>query len=99
MHFGAYDYVTWARGKTAQEVYKGELELVRTADQLGFEHYFLPEHHFLDFCLLPNQEVFMSAAAMITKNIQLLKVDVSKLGSRTDENDLSRLVVVHPTKT
>jgi len=72
MHFGAYDYVTWARGKTAQEVYQGELELVRTADHLGFEHYFLPEHHFLDFCLLPNQEVFMSAAAMVTKNIQLV---------------------------
>jgi len=72
MHFGAYDYVTWAKGKTAAEVYRGELELVKTAERLGFEHYFLPEHHFLDFCLLPNQEVFMSAAAAITSKIQLV---------------------------
>jgi len=72
MRFGAYDYVTWAKGKSAQEVYQGELELVQTAERLGFEHYFLPEHHFLDFCLLPNQEVFMTAAAMVTKQIQLV---------------------------
>ncbi|MDA4130194.1 MAG: LLM class flavin-dependent oxidoreductase, partial [Thaumarchaeota archaeon] len=67
-----YDYVTWARGKTAQEVYQGELGLVHIADMLGFEHYFLPEHHFLDFCLLPNQEIFITAAAMVTKKIQLV---------------------------
>ena len=72
MHFGAYDYVTWARGKTASEVYSGELELLRTAERLGFEHYFLPEHHFLDFCLLPNQEIFMAAAAVTTSKIQLV---------------------------
>src|SRR5579875_947405 len=72
MRFGVYDYVTWARGKTAQEVYEGELELVQKAEELGFEHYFSPEHHFLDFCLLPNQEVFLAAAAVRTKKIQLV---------------------------
>jgi alkanesulfonate monooxygenase SsuD/methylene tetrahydromethanopterin reductase-like flavin-dependent oxidoreductase (luciferase family) len=72
MRFGAYDYVTWAKGKTAPEVYREELQLVQIAEQLGFEHYFLPEHHFLDFCLLPNQEVFMAAAAALTNRIQLV---------------------------
>ena len=72
MQFGVYDYVTWARGKNAQEVYEGELELVRKAEELGFQHYFSPEHHFLDFCLLPNQEVFLAAAAVTTKRIQLV---------------------------
>lgn len=72
MHFGAYDYVTWAKGKAADEVYRGELELIQKAEEFGFEHYFLPEHHFLDFCLLPNQEVFMAAAAVLTKKIQLV---------------------------
>jgi alkanesulfonate monooxygenase SsuD/methylene tetrahydromethanopterin reductase-like flavin-dependent oxidoreductase (luciferase family) len=72
MQFGAYDYVTWAKGKSADEVYKGELDLVRKAEELGFSHYFLPEHHFLDFCLLPNQEIFMAAAAALTRKIQLV---------------------------
>ena len=72
MHFGAYDYVTWAKGKAADEVYRGELELIQKAEEFGFEHYFLPEHHFLDFCLLTNQEVFIAAAAVLTKNIQLV---------------------------
>ncbi|MDG6996251.1 MAG: LLM class flavin-dependent oxidoreductase [Nitrososphaerota archaeon] len=72
MHFGAYDYVTWAKGKNADEVYKGELDLLRKAEDLGYEHYFLPEHHFLDFCLLPNQEVFIAAAAVLTRRIQLV---------------------------
>jgi alkanesulfonate monooxygenase SsuD/methylene tetrahydromethanopterin reductase-like flavin-dependent oxidoreductase (luciferase family) len=72
LRFGAYDYVTWAKGKSAAEVYAGELDLLAKAEQLGFEHYFLPEHHFLDFCLLPDQAIFMAAAAVRTKRIGLV---------------------------
>ncbi|MDG6997475.1 MAG: LLM class flavin-dependent oxidoreductase [Nitrososphaerota archaeon] len=72
MHFGVFDYVTWARGKSENEVYQGELDLVRKAEEFGYEHYFNPEHHFLDFCLLPNQEVFISAAAAVTRKIQFV---------------------------
>ncbi len=72
MHFGVYDYVTWGKGKTAAECYSEELELVRKAEEFGFEHYFLPEHHFLDFCLLPEQEIFMAAAAVLTRRIHLV---------------------------
>jgi alkanesulfonate monooxygenase SsuD/methylene tetrahydromethanopterin reductase-like flavin-dependent oxidoreductase (luciferase family) len=72
LRFGVYDYVTWTPGKSAAEVYDEELRLIREAEALGFEHYFLPEHHFLDFCLLPQQEVFMAAAAVQTKKIHLV---------------------------
>jgi alkanesulfonate monooxygenase SsuD/methylene tetrahydromethanopterin reductase-like flavin-dependent oxidoreductase (luciferase family) len=72
MQYGVYDYCTWAKGKTAQQVYEGELEIVVSAERFGFTHYFSPEHHFLDFCLLPNQEIFLAAAAVKTKKIQLV---------------------------
>jgi alkanesulfonate monooxygenase SsuD/methylene tetrahydromethanopterin reductase-like flavin-dependent oxidoreductase (luciferase family) len=72
MRFGVFDYVTWAKGKSENEVYTGELELVRKAEEFGFEHYFNPEHHFFDFCLLPNQEIFIAAAAAITNKIQFV---------------------------
>ena len=72
MRFGVFDYVTWAKGKSEKEVYEGELELVRKAEEFGFEHYFNPEHHFMDFCLLPNQEIFISAAAATTRKIQFV---------------------------
>ncbi|MGH7859229.1 MAG: LLM class flavin-dependent oxidoreductase, partial [Candidatus Binatia bacterium] len=53
-------------------VYENALEQARVADELGFDHVWAVEHHFLEeysHCSAP--EVFLAAAAAQTKRIRL----------------------------
>ena len=53
-------------------VYEHALEQVKLADELGFDHVWAVEHHFLEeysHCSAP--ELFLTACAMVTKRIQV----------------------------
>src|SRR5229473_3484572 len=61
----------WDR-EAERKVYMNALEQVRLADELGFDQVWAVEHHFLEeysHCSAP--ELFLTAAAMITKNIRV----------------------------
>jgi alkanesulfonate monooxygenase SsuD/methylene tetrahydromethanopterin reductase-like flavin-dependent oxidoreductase (luciferase family) len=59
-------------GESERTVYLNALEQVRLADELGFDHVWAVEHHFLEeysHCSAP--ELFLTACAMQTKNIRV----------------------------
>ncbi len=61
----------WAEGDEAR-LFHQALEQVVLADTLGFDHAWEVEHHFLDeYSHSSAPEVFLSAAAALTKNIRL----------------------------
>ncbi len=61
----------WAEGDEAR-LFHQALEQVVLADKLGFDHAWEVEHHFLDeYSHSSAPEVFLSAAAALTKNIRL----------------------------
>ncbi len=61
----------WAEGDEAR-LFHNALEQVVLADRLGFDHAWEVEHHFLDeYSHSSAPEVFLAAAASVTKNIRL----------------------------
>src|ERR1041384_8210304 len=61
----------WTR-ESERTVYNNALEQVKLADQLGFSNVWAVEHHFLEeysHCSAP--ELFLTACAMLTKNIRV----------------------------
>jgi alkanesulfonate monooxygenase SsuD/methylene tetrahydromethanopterin reductase-like flavin-dependent oxidoreductase (luciferase family) len=71
LQFGLFDHIEGIVGASMHDVLQGRLELVKTADEAGFFAYHLAEHHGSDLCLTPNQEIFLAAAAQVTKQIRL----------------------------
>jgi alkanesulfonate monooxygenase SsuD/methylene tetrahydromethanopterin reductase-like flavin-dependent oxidoreductase (luciferase family) len=75
MKFGIFFELSVPRPFTPtneSEVYFNALEQIRVADELGFDTAWAVEHHFLEeysHCSAP--ELFLTAAAMQTKNIRL----------------------------
>ncbi|WP_373324338.1 LLM class flavin-dependent oxidoreductase [Tepidiforma flava] len=75
MKFGIFYEISVPRpwGPTTEyEVYQNCLEQVKLADELGFDQVWAVEHHFLEeysHCSAP--EVFLTACAMVTKNIRI----------------------------
>src|SRR5262245_66547210 len=74
MKFGLFYEISvprpWTR-ETERTVYNNCLEQVKLADELGFDHVWAVEHHFLEEysqCSAP--ELFLTACAMVTKRIQ-----------------------------
>ncbi|HOI82899.1 MAG TPA: LLM class flavin-dependent oxidoreductase [Campylobacterales bacterium] len=55
----------------ADKAIKEQLELIRYADELGFDEAWIGEHHFNDFSVCPSPSMLLSYAAAITKNIRL----------------------------
>ncbi len=41
------------------------------ADQLGYDTFFVAEHHFHEYGVIPNPAIFLSALSQRTKNIKL----------------------------
>src|SRR5579872_1353157 len=73
MKFGCMELLPSMEGNmNFAELYQNLLKLVCTADQVGFDHFFFPEHHFVDISLMPSQEVMMAAAAVLTSRIRLV---------------------------
>src|SRR5262249_44904737 len=75
MKFGIFYEISvprpWER-ETERTVYERCLEQVRLADELGFDQVWAVEHHFLEeysHCSAP--ELFLTACAMLTKNINV----------------------------
>ncbi len=61
----------WPEGKEAQ-LFHHALEQVVLADKLGYDYAWEVEHHFLDeYSHSSSPEVFLAAAAALTKNIRL----------------------------
>ncbi|MGE5595834.1 MAG: LLM class flavin-dependent oxidoreductase [Hyphomicrobiales bacterium] len=75
MKFGIFFEISVPRpweAETEYRVYQNCLEQVRLADELGFDQVWAVEHHFLEeysHCSAP--ELFLTAAAMQTKNIRV----------------------------
>ena len=75
MKFGLFFEISiprpWTR-ETERTVYNNCLEQVKLADELGFDHVWAVEHHFLEeysHCSAP--ELFLTACAVLTKRIQV----------------------------
>src|SRR5271163_4395937 len=75
MKFGLFYEISVPRPWTPEKertVYNNCLEQVKLADELGFDHVWAVEHHFLEeysHCSAP--ELFLTACAMITKKIRV----------------------------
>lgn len=71
VQFAIFDHIEGLPGTSMQDVLAGRLELVKMADDAGFAAYYLAEHHGSDLCLAPSQEIFLAAAAQVTRQIHL----------------------------
>lgn len=54
-----------------QRVYVEQTELIRYADQLGFDEAWIPEHHFGDFAATPSLMVLLAYLAAATRQIRV----------------------------
>src|SRR5437867_4591290 len=75
MKFGIFYEISvprpWEEG-VEKKVYDNCLEQVKLADELGFSAVWAVEHHFLEeYSHCPSPELFLTACAMITKNIRV----------------------------
>ena len=69
--FGIFDHIEGIPGTPTPKLLKDRLDLVRMADQAGFDAYYLAEHHGSDLCMAPTQEMFIAAASQITDTIRM----------------------------
>ena len=56
---------------SSQRAINGQLELIRLADEMGFDEAWVGEHHFNDFSVCPSPSLLLSYLAATTKNIRL----------------------------
>jgi alkanesulfonate monooxygenase SsuD/methylene tetrahydromethanopterin reductase-like flavin-dependent oxidoreductase (luciferase family) len=68
--FGIFDHLEDIPGTPTGQLFKDRLTLIRMADEAGFGGYHLAEHHGIDLCMAPNQEVFIAAASQVTRQIR-----------------------------
>jgi alkanesulfonate monooxygenase SsuD/methylene tetrahydromethanopterin reductase-like flavin-dependent oxidoreductase (luciferase family) len=75
MKFGLFYEISVPRpwtNETEKTVYDRCLEQVKLADELGFSNVWAVEHHFLEeYSHCPAPELFLTACAMVTKNIRV----------------------------
>ncbi|HEY7199075.1 MAG TPA: LLM class flavin-dependent oxidoreductase [Candidatus Dormibacteraeota bacterium] len=71
MKFGIFMLAPGGYGRTAADVYRNNLELVRIAEDLGFYSAYVAEHHFSEYGLVNDPLVFLAAAAVQTRRIRL----------------------------
>lgn len=71
MKFGLVQLAAGGFGRSASTEYERSLELVRLAEELGFDSIWVGEHHFSDYGMLPNSLQFLAAAAAVTERIRL----------------------------
>jgi alkanesulfonate monooxygenase SsuD/methylene tetrahydromethanopterin reductase-like flavin-dependent oxidoreductase (luciferase family) len=58
-------------GMSDQEVYEDEARLAVLADELGYDHVWVVEHHFEDYSFCPDNFVYLANIAGRTKRIRL----------------------------
>lgn len=71
MKVGLTYSVSQAKGKTVVEGFSDVLEQIILAEELGFEHAFISEHHFLKNDMLPSPLIAISYIAAKTERIKL----------------------------
>jgi len=68
--FSVVDYYP-DQGRTKGEFYSQVLDQIEYADDLGYDSFFVAEHHFTGYGVFPNPTIALSAAAMRTSRIKL----------------------------
>jgi alkanesulfonate monooxygenase SsuD/methylene tetrahydromethanopterin reductase-like flavin-dependent oxidoreductase (luciferase family) len=58
-------------GRSIGELYRENLAQAALADELGYDSFFVAEHHFDSYGVVPNTAVWLAAAAMRTRRIRL----------------------------
>ena len=71
MRFGLMQLVPGVTGRSANEIYRRNLEEVRLAEELGFSSVWVAEHHFTDYGMVSSTLQYLSAAAAMTDRIRL----------------------------
>jgi natural product biosynthesis luciferase-like monooxygenase protein len=70
MKFGIFQLLPGA-GRLPSDVYERNLEMARTAEQLGFYSLWVAEHHFSQYGLVNDTLLYLSAVAAQTSRIRL----------------------------
>lgn len=98
MKFGLFYEISvprpWTR-ESERTVYQNALAQVRLADELGFDYVWAVEHHFLEeYSHCPAPELFLTACAMITRNIRvghgIIICGVERRAAATPQPDLGQ---------
>ena len=71
MKFGTFFFFQLPPGVGEAEVIHNELEQMDWAEELGFDHIWLTEHHFIDYGLSVDPSSIAAAAAMRTQRIRI----------------------------
>ncbi len=71
MKFGMLHLFESPAGKTEHEIIKEQLELMRSAEDLGFDSVWPAEHHFSEYGYCTSTAVSLAAIASVTKRIRL----------------------------
>jgi alkanesulfonate monooxygenase SsuD/methylene tetrahydromethanopterin reductase-like flavin-dependent oxidoreductase (luciferase family) len=74
MRFGIFsvaDHYPKELGRTPGELYAELLEQAEAADELGFDSFWIAEHHFHEYGAIPRPPVWLAAAAERTRRIRL----------------------------
>jgi alkanesulfonate monooxygenase SsuD/methylene tetrahydromethanopterin reductase-like flavin-dependent oxidoreductase (luciferase family) len=74
MRFGIFsvvDHYPKELGRTTGELYAELLEQAEAADELGFDSFWIAEHHFHEYGAIPRPPVWLAAAAQRTRRIRL----------------------------
>src|SRR5262245_44323956 len=70
IEFGVFDHIDRG-GRDLSRLFAERLELVAAYDRLGFESYFVAEHHATPLGMAPSPGIFLSSVAQRTKRIRL----------------------------
>ncbi len=74
MRFGIFsivDHYPVELSRTTQQFYEELLEQAEAAESLGFDSFWVAEHHFHEYGAVPRPPIWMAAAAQRTKRIKL----------------------------
>ncbi|AKG73603.1 LLM class flavin-dependent oxidoreductase [Salinicoccus halodurans] len=71
MRLGILDQMPQPKGKTAEETAAHTMEMVRHAENLGYESYWFAEHHATRGMVSSSPEIMMAAAAARTEKIKV----------------------------
>ncbi|HEY9785346.1 MAG TPA: LLM class flavin-dependent oxidoreductase [Candidatus Obscuribacterales bacterium] len=74
MRFGIFsvvDHYPHELKRSTRQFYDELLEQVELADELGFDSFWIAEHHFHEYGAIPRPPIWMAAAAQRTKRIRL----------------------------
>lgn len=71
MKLSMLDQAPISKGKTAQDALQASIELAKRGDQLGYERYWIAEHHDMEGLACPNPAVMLGVIGQQTNQIRL----------------------------